>query len=188
MRAQAIQVRVGSAPAAAVQMPLPLELPRGSKGAAALLPLCRLAVRSVRLSVRAELLLCFRVCRSCAGLHVEMSVASSRSLLALRDGAGHARCGCHRHAARRRELVDVVPRRVPPLSVDVLTDIVLHILLGLHILLAAHALMDILLHCREAAWLMLSSFCSTEISTSGHSSAPRSSAASIASCSRPGLS
>ena len=84
-------------------------------------------------------------------------------MLALRDGAGHARCGCHRHAARRRELVDVVPRRVPLLSVDVLADIVPHILLQLHILLAAHAFMDILLHFHEAAWLMLSSFCSTEI-------------------------
>ena len=36
-----------------------------------------------------------------------------RALRALSDGACHALRGYHRRAARRRELVDVVPRRVP---------------------------------------------------------------------------
>ena len=72
----------------------------------------------------------------------------SRALRALSDGAGHARCGCHRHAARRRELSDVVPRRVPLLSVDVL-----HILLQLHVLLAALTIMAIMFCCHEAPWL-----------------------------------
>ena len=76
---------------------------------------------------------------------------------ALSDGAGHARCGSHRHAARRRELSDVVPRRVPLLSVDMLADIVLHILLQLHILLDALTLMAIMFCCLEAPWLTSSS-------------------------------
>ena len=76
---------------------------------------------------------------------------------ALSDDAGHARGGCHRQAARRRELVDVVPRRVPLLSVDMLADIVLHILLQLHILLDALTLMAIMFCCLEAPWLTSSS-------------------------------
>ena len=81
----------------------------------------------------------------------------SRALRALSDGAGHARCGCHRHAARRRELSDVVPRRVPLLSVDVLHNVVLHILLQLHVLLAALTIMAIMFCCLEAPWLASSS-------------------------------
>ena len=84
-------------------------------------------------------------------------------MLVLRDGAGHARCGCHRRAARRRELVGVVPRRVLLLAVDVLADVVLHVLLQLHVLLAALTFMAIMFCCLEASWLTISSSWSIEI-------------------------
>ena len=83
--------------------------------------------------------------------------STSRSLRALRDGAGHALRGCHRRAARRRELVGVVPRRVLLLAVDVLADVVLHVLLQLHVLLAALTFMAITFCCLEASWLTSSS-------------------------------
>ena len=82
---------------------------------------------------------------------------------ALRDGAGHALRGCHRRAARRRELVGVVPRRVLLLAVDVLADVVLHVLLQLHVLLAALTFVAIMFCCLEASWLATSSSWSIEI-------------------------
>ena len=82
---------------------------------------------------------------------------------ALRDGAGHALRGGHRRAARRRELVGVVPRRVLLLAVDVLADVVLHVLLQLHVLLAALTFMAIMFCCLEASWLAFPSSWSIEI-------------------------
>ena len=82
---------------------------------------------------------------------------------ALRDGADHALRGGHRRAARRRELVGVVPRRVLLLAVDVLADVVLHVLLQLHVLLAALTFMAIMFCCLEASWLTFSSSWSIEI-------------------------
>ena len=85
------------------------------------------------------------------------TVAGSPSLRALRDGAGQALRGCHRRAARRRELVGVVPRRVLLLAVDVLADVVLHVLLQLHVLLDALTFIAIMFCCLEAPWLTSSS-------------------------------
>ena len=82
----------------------------------------------------------------------------SRSLRALRDGAGHALRGCHRRAARRgREHVGVVPSRVLLLAVDLLADVVLHVLLQLHVLLDALTFIAIMFCCLEASWLTSSS-------------------------------